>query len=729
MATLVLTTVGGIIGGPVGAAIGGILGQAVDRDVIFKPKDRQGPRLSELSVQTSSYGWAIPKLFGTMRVAGSVIWSTDLIESSATRHGSKGQPDTTTYSYSVSFAVLLSARAIRGVKRIWADGNLLRGAAGDFKTQTGFRLHLGGEDQEADPLIASAEGVARTPAVRGCAYAVFENFQLADYGNRIPSLTFEVVADDAPVSAGVIAAAVSDGLVSGEGAALPVGGFSAYGDSVRSVLETLAVASGAWFAPEGVRLAMVSDGVPSATVGDTGYAVEGAGAPRTRSIAPLAAQPKTVALGYYDPARDYQTGVQRARRPGAGSVERAVDMPAVLSAGAAKTMAEAILARAEAGRETRTVATGWEQLGVAPGAVVEIDGESGRWRVTGWSLEKMVLEFDLVRLAAAPLPASASAGRVLATPDLAVGATIVHAFETPPLDDRVLSAPRLLIAACGTAAGWRKAALLLSSDAGANWTSIGGTAGPAVIGTLASVPGAASAGIADTRDVFEVDLVHADMVLADADDAALDGGANLALAGDELLQFGRAEPLGGTRWRLSRLWRGRRGTEAAVGVQRVGDRFVVIEADRVAVAELPASALGSTVRVLASGVGDVGGPAFSDAVVSGASVLPPAPAHLAADVAANGDVVLRWVRRSRAGWRWIDGAEAPLVEEREAYRVTVAGDDGSAQTLDVDAATLSVAAGERGAGPLHVAVRQVGVFGDSPPAELTIPAMGEQKDE
>lgn len=79
MATLVLTTVGGAIGGPVGAAIGGVLGQAVDRRVLG-PRARQGPRLSDLKVQTSSYGTQIPKVFGTMRVAGCVIWSTELIE-------------------------------------------------------------------------------------------------------------------------------------------------------------------------------------------------------------------------------------------------------------------------------------------------------------------------------------------------------------------------------------------------------------------------------------------------------------------------------------------------------------------------------------------------------------------------------------------------------------------------------------------------------------------------
>src|SRR3546814_4867555 len=93
MATLVLTVVGGIVGGPVGAAIGAAVGQQVD-PAIFKPKGREGPRLVDLKVQASTYGQQVPQLFGTMRVAGSVIWATDLIERRSKRGGGRSEEHT-----------------------------------------------------------------------------------------------------------------------------------------------------------------------------------------------------------------------------------------------------------------------------------------------------------------------------------------------------------------------------------------------------------------------------------------------------------------------------------------------------------------------------------------------------------------------------------------------------------------------------------------------------------
>src|SRR3546814_18374788 len=96
-------------------------------------------------------------------------------------------PDVTTRA----FPTRRSSDLICGVRRSGADGRWLRGAAGDFKTPTAFRLHLGSEDQAPDPGMFAAIGFGATPAHRGAAYAVFEQFELAEYGNRIPSLTFE----------------------------------------------------------------------------------------------------------------------------------------------------------------------------------------------------------------------------------------------------------------------------------------------------------------------------------------------------------------------------------------------------------------------------------------------------------------------------------------------------------------------------------------------------------
>ena len=112
MATLVLTTVGSALAGPLGGALGGLVGQSIDRGV-FGGGMRRGPRLGDLTMQTSSYGSAIPRIYGLMRVAGTVVWATDLMEEETIEGGGKGSPERMGYAYSVSMAVALSSRPIR----------------------------------------------------------------------------------------------------------------------------------------------------------------------------------------------------------------------------------------------------------------------------------------------------------------------------------------------------------------------------------------------------------------------------------------------------------------------------------------------------------------------------------------------------------------------------------------------------------------------------------------
>lgn len=711
MATLVLTTVGGLFGGPVGAMLGSLAGQAVDREILFKPKGREGPRLTELAVQTSSYGTPVPRIFGTLRVAGTVIWATDLVEHRH-REGGKGRPTVTSYSYTASFAVALSARPILSVGRIWADGRLLRGAAGDWKVRTGFRLHTGAEDQAVDPLIASAEGAGLAPAHRGIAYAVFENLELEEFGNRIPSLTFEAVADPGAVTAGSIVAALSGGTVDAGEATLPIKGYSGYGESVRTAIAPLIEASGAWPVVDGDGFILANGGGSAAMISDPGTGGRGV----ERTIEAPDRVPNRVAISHYDPARDYQAGVQVATDPQGQDRERRIELPAAISAATAKGIAQAELVRADLARTRRVVRPGWSAIDLAPGARVAIAGESGQWRVVETRVEAGDVALVLTPIAPLGTAALASPGRVSSAPDRVHGATRMHGFEIPYVGEGLLSGPRLSIAACGTSPGWRKAALALSNDDGARWEAIGATAAPAVIGTVVMVAGPASALIEDRRSQLVIELAQPEMELADASRDALDAGSNLALVGDELIQFGRAEPLGGACWALSQLWRGRRGTEDAIGAMATGDQFVLITPDTLT-AQDGRGAVGARLRVMATGVGD-DEPVEVTVLVSGRSATPPAPVALHA-VPVPGGRALRWTRRSRAGWRWSDGTDAPLGESAERYQLRIATADQPDITVMSDAPEWLLT----GAGAATVAVRQAGDHGLSPPAILILEAM------
>ncbi|MGJ3231306.1 MAG: baseplate multidomain protein megatron [Oceanicaulis sp.] len=155
---------------------------------VFAPI-QDGPRRSALQLQTSTEGAPIPLVYGRMRLAGQVIWAARFKERSQVRSagGGKGGPKVREYAYSVSFAVALCEGPIAGVGKVWANGEPLSTAG------LVMRVHTGGEAQAPDPLIEAIEGAGAAPAYRGLAYVVFEDLPLDAYGDRIPSLSFEVI--------------------------------------------------------------------------------------------------------------------------------------------------------------------------------------------------------------------------------------------------------------------------------------------------------------------------------------------------------------------------------------------------------------------------------------------------------------------------------------------------------------------------------------------------------
>ncbi|MBV9548264.1 MAG: glycoside hydrolase/phage tail family protein [Alphaproteobacteria bacterium] len=179
------TLTGAQIGGALGALAGGQIDAALTPG---RHVSREGPRLTDLSLQASQEGAPVAAVYGRVRLAGQVIWASRFRETATTntQGGKGGSVSQTDYAYSISFAVGLCEGVAARIGRVWANGNLL-----DL-SRFAYRFHSGSETQAPDPAIAEIEGEANAPAYRGLCYVVFEDMALADFGNRIPQLQFEI---------------------------------------------------------------------------------------------------------------------------------------------------------------------------------------------------------------------------------------------------------------------------------------------------------------------------------------------------------------------------------------------------------------------------------------------------------------------------------------------------------------------------------------------------------
>src|SRR6218665_2420975 len=96
MATLALSVagqfVGGAVGGPIGAtigrALGALAGSAIDA-TLFGEKAPAAAR-PDIRRQGGAEGGAVPRFYGWSRLAGNIIWATELEEITSESRGAKG---------------------------------------------------------------------------------------------------------------------------------------------------------------------------------------------------------------------------------------------------------------------------------------------------------------------------------------------------------------------------------------------------------------------------------------------------------------------------------------------------------------------------------------------------------------------------------------------------------------------------------------------------------------
>lgn len=205
-----LGVVGGIIGSfwgypQLGFVVGSLIGYALT------PKEKvEGPRIDDQKVTVSTYGAGIPKIYGTVRVGGNVIWSTDKIDipETTSQGGKGGGVESTTHHYYVSMFVALCKAPPPGstiaLRKVWKDGKLNydqssgqsvgQALASLDNPMASVIIYQGDEDQLPIPgMEALAGGPGSVPAYRGICGAWIT--QLECPGGRMPQLSFELCVD------------------------------------------------------------------------------------------------------------------------------------------------------------------------------------------------------------------------------------------------------------------------------------------------------------------------------------------------------------------------------------------------------------------------------------------------------------------------------------------------------------------------------------------------------
>jgi len=184
------------------------IGFGVLAALLRKPMVTEGPRLDDLTVSDSTYGKPIPKVYGTVLIAGNIIYARDLTETREEEDvGGKGGmfgggATSITYSYSCSFAVAYCEGEVIKILKRWGDTKLIwdstSGNTGATSRGDKFNTYYGSETQSPDSIMEDILGDGTVPAHRGLCYDSYDEMELEDFGNRIPNMRAEVSTGSTP---------------------------------------------------------------------------------------------------------------------------------------------------------------------------------------------------------------------------------------------------------------------------------------------------------------------------------------------------------------------------------------------------------------------------------------------------------------------------------------------------------------------------------------------------
>ena len=266
-------------------------------------------------------------------------------------------------------------------------------------------------------------------------------------------------------------------------------------------------------------------------------------------------------------------------------------------------------------------------------------------------------------------------GQVPTRPPLNIGIAYAAFVEVPPITSHDTT-PAYLVMPWSTGTTFVGAALYESTDGGTTFTQIAQQALSGIVGWTPNVLTATQSYTWDTVSTLAVYLNASYMQLSSATDLQVIQGANLAQIGSELVQFANANLMtdanGNAYYQISRLLRGRRGTESQMGTHVAGESFILIAPVEETSVPYSLSDLNNDAEFKIATVGqNISAIPATDFAPTGLWYKPFSVSHVKVTSDASGDWNVAFTPRARINGWWGSGYSSTLDNDTTTWSADI----------------------------------------------------------
>ncbi|WP_424984317.1 baseplate multidomain protein megatron [Microbulbifer sp. S227A] len=353
------------------------------------------------------------------------------------------------------------------------------------------------------------------------------------------------------------------------------------------------------------------------------------------------------------------------------------DLQIAMTRSEGRQVAERWLAEARVSREAARFALPPSLMHLGAGDVVRIDtgdmGAEALYRIDRVEQSDLQL-LDAVRIERDIYKTAALQDDIPGIKPFAAPVPVQPLFMDLPLmrGDEVEHAPHLAV----TATPWPGSVALYGSSSDDSYALSDIIAARSIVGLTETALVRSRPGVWDMGAALQVRLLSG--ALESRERSAILNGANLAAIGDgtsgnwELFQFQDAELIAEDTYLLRQRLRGQGGSDGIMPANwPAGSWFVLMDGTPAQIDLASAHRRVARHYRVGSAARGYDDPSYVHLVEAfdGNGLRPYAPCHLGAIQAANGDLALRWVRRTRIDGDGWDLPEVPMGEEIESYVV------------------------------------------------------------